>query len=504
MNHSAQNPADQKFSEFLLDFKAILHNVFHERENVDSLSASRGLPPYVLREIMSCNPFSVFIPKGYSGRGGDTQEGIALVEAAAYESLALGLIFGINWALFIQPIAKYAQEDARKAVFTDFLDNQKMGGLMITEPDYGSDALHMQTSWTPDGRHCHLKGIKHWAGLTGWADYWLLTARKSTGADKLARDIDFFICNANLPGQRIHVEELYQNLGLYMIPYGRSRIDVMIPDDHRLVPSTTGIKMMLDLLHRSRMQFPGMAMGFLARTLEEAIKHCRNRIVTGKPLLKYDNVQARLSRIQSAFTVCSAMCLETVNKAGIDNDLASEGLEANAIKAFITDAMHGSAQSLMQLSGAMGYRLDSFAGRAVVDSRPFKIFEGSNDILYVQIGEFVIKKMKASKTRNFFSFLKHNDSTQLAGLRLRRLLEFDVNYDLTQRKLLELGKIISRIIALNLVVKLGDKGFLKELINASLACLEDEITGRIANYSCPSSVFWVDLDQPYPSWQEYS
>ena len=193
MSHSAKNSADIRFSEFLADFKAILHNVFHAREDVDKLSASRGLPPYVLREIMSCDPFSVFIPKGYSGRGGDTQEGISLVEAAAYESLSLGLIFGINWALFIQPVAKYAQEDARKAVFTDFLCNKKMGGLMITEPDYGSDALHMQTSWTNEDRHCHLKGIKHWAGLTGWADYWLLTARKSAGAGKLARDIDFFI-----------------------------------------------------------------------------------------------------------------------------------------------------------------------------------------------------------------------------------------------------------------------------------------------------------------------
>jgi alkylation response protein AidB-like acyl-CoA dehydrogenase len=504
MNPSNQHHKDTSFSEFLIDFKAILKNVFHAREDMDKLSASRGLPPYVLREIMSCNPLSVFIPKDHFGRGGDTQEGIALVEAAAYESLALGLVFGINWALFIQPVTKYAREEVKKSVFSDFLENQKMGGLMITEPDYGSDALHMQTSWIAKDRKCHLKGVKHWAGLTGWADYWLLTARKSSGSGTLARDIDFFVCNANLSEQRVHVEEVFQNLGLYMIPYGRSRIDVKVPESYRLMPSTTGIKMMLDLLHRSRMQFPGMAMGFLSRILEEAVKHCRSRIVTGKPLLKYDNVQARLSRIQSAFTICSAMCVETVKQAGINKDLASQGLEANAIKAFITDAMHDSAQSLMQLTGAKGYRLDSFAGRAVIDSRPFKIFEGSNDILYAQIGESVLKKMKVLNNRNFCSFLITIESTKQASRRLKKLLDFEVDFELPQRKILELGKIVSRIIAMDLVERLGNKGFLKELIDASLACLEHEITSRLVSYSSSPSVFLVDIDQPYPTWQEYS
>ena len=300
------------FPEFLQTFKSNLHNVFHNREDFDKLSINRGLPPYVLRDIMASSPLSTFIQSEQGGRGGQISEGIALIEAASYESLALALVFGINWALFIQPVTKYGQEAAREAVLKDFVQHKKMGGLMITEPDYGSDALHMQSSWRGEGDFCHLQGTKHWAGLTGWADYWLLTARKRGGPRGLARDIDFFICDANAPGQHVVVEERYNNLGLYMIPYGRNRIDVKIPASHRLVPHSTGIKMMLDLLHRSRMQFPSMAMGFLTRLLDEATAHCRDRLVGGKALLGYDQVQARLTRIQSAFTVCSAMCINTL------------------------------------------------------------------------------------------------------------------------------------------------------------------------------------------------
>ena len=491
------------FPLFLQSFKANLANVFRVREDLDLLSVSRGLPPYVLRDIMACSPLATFVPVEFGGRGGRLEEGVALIEAASYESLALALVFGINWALFLQPVTKYGQAAPRQAVLTDFVQNRKMGGLMITEPDYGSDALHMQTSWSEEDGLCRLQGTKHWAGLTGWADYWLLTARHTTPNKGLARDIDFFICDANAPGQRVVVEEKFHNLGLYMIPYGRNRIDVEIPATYRLVPHSTGIKMMLDLLHRSRLNFPSMAMGFLTRILDEATTHCRDRLVGGRSLLVYDQVQARLARIQSAFTVCSAMCINTCERASLDNDLASHGLEANAIKTYITDLMQESAQSLLQLVGAKGYRLDHFAGRAVVDSRPFQIFEGSNDILYVQIAETLLKQMKIAREANLLCYLESFALTRRASARLKELLDFEVQDSLAQRKLTELGQVVSRLVAMDLVIRLGERGFDRALVDNSLANLRQETTRLLTNYAVEIETQLLDPDQPHPSWRDF-
>lgn len=490
------------FPEFLQSFKNNLRNVFHQREDLNKLSTNRGLPPYVMRDIMACNPFSTFIPKQYGGRGGQPEEGIALVEAASYESLPLALMFGINWALFIQPVTKYAQESTREAVLTDFVQNRKMGGLMITEPGFGSDALHMQSSWTEQDGCCHLQGTKHWAGLTGWADYWLLTARKLNEAKGLARDIDFFICDANAPGQQIVVEEKFNNLGIYMLPYGRNRIDVSIPKTHQLVPQSTGIKMMLDLLHRSRIQFPAMAMGFITRILDEATAHCRERQIGGKDLFNYDQVQARLAKIQSAFTVCSAMCLNTCEQAGLDKDLASHGLEANAVKTCITDLMQETSQSLLQLVGAKGYRLDHFAGRATVDNRPFQIFEGSNDILYIQIAETLLKQMKLAKEKNLQRYLGSAELTGRAAERLKKLLNFELDQMLPQRKLFALGLLVSRIVIMELVIKLGEKGFSQELIRNSLSCQQQEIAVLLTSYSQEDRPELIEIEGQHPSWRD--
>ncbi|MCY1722965.1 acyl-CoA/acyl-ACP dehydrogenase [Prolixibacteraceae bacterium Z1-6] len=500
-NQNQTNPIP--FTQLIDALKEKMKQVFHVRADVNQLSIKRGLPPFVMREIMSVNPLSVGIPKAYGGRGGIMKENIGLLAAASYESLALSLTFGINSALFLQPFGKFGQDEVKAPVFNRFLNEKAMGGLMITEPDYGSDALNMQTSYSETDSKYHLKGTKHWAGLTGWADYWLLSARQKSKSDKLQRDIDFFLCDVNAPGQNIVVEEFFENLGLYAIPYGRNNIDVQLPMAHKLVPETTGVKMMLDLLHRSRMQFPGMAMGFIQRLLDEALNHCKERFVGGKSLFSYDRVQHRLTKLQASYTICSAMCTNSSEKAGLDVDLSGQGMEANAVKSVVTDLMQEAAQSVTQLVGAKAYKLNHIAGRSIVDSRPFQIFEGSNDILYAQISEALVKMMKRMKENNLFEFLKGFDLTEKAASYVKNQVNFNLDLQMPQRKLVEMGKVIGRVISLNQVLDLGDKGYKKELIDDSIVVLQQEISRLMSAFNFKNTGIVVDGYEENSLWLNF-
>lgn len=494
----------EPIQQFLGKLKNKMKQVYHQRGDIDKYSQQRGLPPFVLREIMECNPLSIGIPKAYGGRGALMHENLALLEAASYESLALSLTFGINSALFLQPVGKYGLDEAKSQVFKRFLEQKNMGGLMITEPDFGSDALNMQTFFKESDGQFHLKGKKHWAGLTGWADFWLLTARRKNSDGDLQRDIDFFICDVTKPDQSIKVEEFFDNLGLYQIPYGRNHIDVKIPETHHLKPHSTGVKMMLDLLHRSRMQFPGMGMGFIQRIMDEAITHCKQRLVGGKSLFNYDQVQERLSKLQASFTVCSAMCSNSAKKAGVENDLTGIGIEANAVKSVITDLMQQAAQSLTQLVGANAYKLSHLGGRGIVDSRPFQIFEGSNDILYAQISEGIVKQMRKLKEKNLFNFLKGHELTNRSADQLKELFNFDLNLQLPQRKLVELGQVIGRVISMDMVHKLADEGFRSDLIEGSLNMLHQEIQQIMSGFRLQTCDMVVPDYQENSSWLKFS
>src|SRR5690606_41249610 len=86
------------------------------------------------------------------------------------------------------------------------------------------------------------------------------------------------------------------------------------------------------------------------RMLDEAINHCTQRMVGTSNLLALDSVQFQLSRIQAAYTVCSAMCHRSSHISGIAHNLAMEGIEANAMKALVTDLMQESARRCLQRS----------------------------------------------------------------------------------------------------------------------------------------------------------
>lgn len=472
------------------------------RPEKPSPTATHAAPSFsVLQEGEGQSPLSVFIPSRFGGRGQHVHECLAMLEACSYESLPLSLVAGINGALFLQPLSRYGSDQLQEQVYADFLQRGALGGLMITEPEYGSDALSMRTSFRPEGDGFRLRGTKHWGGLTGHADYWLLTARGADEGGDLERSISFFVWDRSLGG--ISVEEYYASLGLEMIPYGRNRIDTLIPGDRRLTAQGSGVRMLLDLLHRSRLQFPGMAMGYLNRLLDEANQHVQTRLVGGRALATYDQVLDRVAEIQAAYTTCSAMCAQTSELAAIDHDCSADALPANAIKTVVTDMMQAAGQSLLQLFGGAGYRRDHIAGSAVVDSRPFQIFEGSNDILYEQITGFFLKTMNKLKESRLSRFLAGFDGTRRASEYLRGMLDFTVDETTPQRKRVGLGRILGRVLSVEMVLKLGDRGFRRDLIDNALSSLRRDISGLLGIFSSEGEPVPIVDYRDGSSWLDY-
>ncbi len=488
------------FSDFVASYRERLGHLFGTRHDADRAGPDRGVAPFVIHRFRDVDPMSVYVPEAYGGRGGSIGHSMTMLEETSYHSLPLSLILGINGGLFLQPVAKYGSAEAKERVLTSIIDDKKFAGLMITEPDYGSDALSMETGWRDTGRGTiQINGTKHWAGLTGWADYWLLTARPRTSDGGLRRDVDFFISDSNAPGQAVMVEELYPTIGLKMIPYGRNRVDVEVPASSRLEPRSTGVKMMLDVLHRSRLQIPGMGMGYLRRVFDEALDHARERFVGGKALVDYDQVKARLARLQSFVTGTAAMCMETSETAGVDRDLFGDGLKANAFKTVVTDWMQEAAQSFVQLSGGQGFREDHRAGRALVDSRPYQIFEGSNDILYQQITESVMKAMRRVKEADLGTYLRTEPLTARAATTFGDALSFDVDWAMPQRKLVDLGRAIGRIVTMEMTIEMGERGFQPELIHNMLDETRAEVRGILETYRAGGLTALVE-DAGAPAW----
>lgn len=334
--------------------------------------------------------FDIFIPPASGGLYQRYSDCLSMVSTAAYHSIELALLLGITSSLFVLPVSRHAQVDVRQRVLADFRARRLLGGMMMTEPDYGTNIMGIVTSFRPEGPGFRLRGAKHWAGLTGVAEYWLVSARKERETGALGRDIDFFIVKSDQPG--CCCEQLYPAAGLTSISYGLTRFDVTVPADHKLCGPHTNIRVMYDILNRSRISISAIAAGATRRLCEDAVRWSEERVVFGKPLVAYEQVQHRLASIQAARTICAAACAYagTLLDAHENSEPFIEMLVANIVKVTTTDLLQSSAQSGVQLRGGQGFRKDHYTGKAFVDTRPFQIFEGSNDVLYEAIAAQLI------------------------------------------------------------------------------------------------------------------
>ena len=91
--------------------------------------------------------------------------------------------------------------------------------------------------------------------------------------------------------------------------------------------------------------------------------------------------------------------------------------------------------------------------------------------------------MKSAKEVNVWEFLKTHPLALRAVERLKELLNFNIDLQMPQRKLVELGKVLSRTVSMDLVLKMGDNGFRKDLVDGAVSKLHQEISNLMNSYN---------------------
>ena len=77
---------------------------------------------------------------------------------------------------------------------------------------------------------------------------------------------------------------------------------------------------------------------------------------------------------------------------------------------------------------------------------------------------------------------------------------FELNATLTQRKMVDLGKIFARVICTEYVLQLQQKGFRKDLVDNSIRMIQQEVGGLICAYHFDNTVGVVDDYLENSSW----
>lgn len=91
--------------------------------------------------------------------------------------------------------------------------------------------------------------------------------------------------------------------------------------------------------------------------------------------------------------------------------------------------------------------------------------------------------MKKAQESNLYRFLKDFDLTSKSAALYKNILDFELDTNLPQRKMVELGQVLGRIVSSEMVINLGDSGYRKDLISNGLEMLSQEITSLMSGFN---------------------
>ncbi len=409
-----------------------------------------------LNRFLELGPLHYFIPKSMGGRLEDTDTYMKVVETAAYYSVPLGLSLGITGSLFLLPILKYASRELLDRILPGFITGTELGGMMITEPTGGTNIFGLKSTLSPADNGYTLNGLKCWGGLTGRAEHWLVAGRVKRG-NKVTRRVNMVY--VSLDSEGVRVENYFDALGLHPIPYGlTSYTDVAVPEEHLLTRhGKSSLQIIYDTLFRSRLGMPSISEGTCRRLTDEVTSRGDERVVFNNPIGAYDQVQYRIASVRGLYQANHYLARFTSAWMQDHDDVSGDYLLVNTSKVISSESMSTAADASLHIFASAAFKRTHYVGRALIDSRPFQIFEGSNDVLHENTYEAIV----AAHDRVDLETITSSLATY--GLALsdqippatRELLDREDQH-LTQRQKAQYGRIIAWVVMLSIIERLSD------------------------------------------------
>ena len=83
-------------------------------------------------------------------------------------------------------------------------------------------------------------------------------------------------------------------------------------------------------------------------------------------------------------------------------------------------------------------------------------------------------------------------------------MSFNIDMEMTQRNSMELGKVIGRIISMNQVLDLAQKGFRKDLIEGAITMLKQDISKLMAGFSFKAESIVIEDYEENSKWLNFT
>lgn len=277
-------------------------------------------------------------------------------------------------SLVMHPIYTFGSEAQRTQWLPTLAGGRAVGCFGLTEPDTGSDPVHMRTRAIRKGGDYVLNGSKMWITNGEMADVAVIWAQTEGG-------IRGFLVEKGTPGFEAFPIPWKYSLRA-SVTSGLALDDVRIPAEN-VLPGTDGIRSALTCLNEARYGIAWGAVGAAMACYETALEYAKSRIQFQVPIASFQLVQAKLVQMLTEITKAQLLCVQLgrLKDAGrarhTQVSLAKRNNVAEALKI---------ARTARDILGANGITLDYHAIRHMLNLESVYTYEGTHDIHTLILG----------------------------------------------------------------------------------------------------------------------
>jgi len=277
-------------------------------------------------------------------------------------------------SLVMHPIYTYGSEAQKTQWLPALACGRAVGCFGLTEPDTGSDPVHMRTRAIRKGGDYVLNGSKMWITNGEMADVAVIWAQTEGG-------IRGFLVEKGTPGFEAFPIPWKYSLRA-SVTSGLALDDVRIPAEN-VLPGTDGIRSALTCLNEARYGIAWGAVGAAMACYETALEYAKSRIQFQVPIASFQLVQAKLVQMLTEITKAQLLCVQLgrLKDAGrarhTQVSLAKRNNVAEALKI---------ARTARDILGANGITLDYHAIRHMLNLESVYTYEGTHDIHTLILG----------------------------------------------------------------------------------------------------------------------
>ncbi|GAK08209.1 acyl-CoA dehydrogenase family protein [Geomicrobium sp. JCM 19038] len=350
-------------------------------EEVDRLGE---MPWENIRVLAENGLFGVHVPEEYGGAGSDMLSHVAVIEeiagACASTSVALS-----TQALTMAPFLLAGTEEQKQKYIPRLAKGEVLGSFGITEPSSGSDVSSLTTTATKDGDDYLLNGQKVFITNAGESEIYVFVTRTS---EDRTNGITLFIAEKGTEGLTFGNKE--DKMGIRGSVTREVFLDnVRVPKENMLGEEGKGFKILMNVFNETRPVVGAQAVGIAKGAYDYAIDYVKNRKQFGKTLDNFQMIQAMAADMRMKIEAARLLVYQAATK--LDQGEQDVALHSSMAKCFASDMAMSVTTDAVQLLGGYGFIKEYPVERMMRDAKITQIYEGTNQIQRVIIGNYIFK-----------------------------------------------------------------------------------------------------------------